>query len=638
MNKYLLSIVFLLIPVSSAGAQESGGQPTSPGEGVIADSIRDNAITVVASGLRDSLAATGQPVTIIGQDEIDAVQGGDIVRILAHAPGVAITRNGGPGAVTGLELRGADADQLLVVIDGVRVADPAAPGGGYDFGNLLPGTLGKIELLRGSNGTIWGSQAIGGVLVAETRTASGFDDSAEYGARDTAYLTAVAGLDKGPATASIDGSWYRTAGFSAAAAGTEPDGFRQWQAGGRASVAITPDVRLRGSLRYASARLDIDGYPPPDFTLTDTAEYQNTRQLSARAGIAYAHDGLQITGDWSSADTQRQSFDPTTGRAPTYSTDGVSDRIDLRGEWRSDKARLFFGGESEWTRFSTTLDARNSARIGGVYAQAGYTFGNVLTVNAGARLTDHNRFGTAVTFGGDAAYELGDGWRVRASLGEGFKAPTLFQLYSDYGNLALRPERSTSVDFGIERFDRNYPLYLSATVFRRDSEGLIDFVSCFGSTTGICTDRPFGTYDNVGRARAQGVELEGRYALDGNVTARVAYSYVDATDRTPRSPDFAHQLARRPRHTLSIGGEWETAVRGPTLGAALRWVSNSFDDAANTVLLRAYAVLDLTARWPINNKVELYGRVENVGNERYQTAAGYASPPRGAFLGARLRL
>jgi vitamin B12 transporter len=122
------------------------------------------------------------------------------------------------------------------------------------------------------------------------------------------------------------------------------------------------------------------------------------------------------------------------------------------------------------------------------------------------------------------------------------------------------------------------------------------------------------------------------------VTARVAYSYVDATDRTPRSPDFAHQLARRPRHTLSIGGEWETAVRGPTLGAALRWVSNSFDDAANTVLLRAYAVLDLTARWPINNKVELYGRVENVGNERYQTAAGYASPPRGAFLGARLRL
>jgi len=637
-RKHLFCVGVMVCAARPVAAQCPATQVAAPDEIVVSDLIRDSAITVVANGIRESLGASGQPVTIIERDEIEAVQGGDIARVLAHEPGVAITRNGGPGAVTGVELRGANPDQLLVVIDGVRVADSAAPGGGYDFGNLMPGTLGKIELLRGSNGTIWGSQAIGGVLVAETRTASGFDGSAEYGARDTAYLTAVAGFDKGPATASIDGSWYRTAGFSAAVAGTEPDGFRQWQAGGRASLAIAPDVQLRGSLRYASARLDIDGYPPPDFTLADTAEYQNTRQLTARAGIAYAHDGLQVTGDWSSADTRRDSFDPAVGGAPTYSTDGISDRLDVRGEWRGDKARLFFGGESEWTRFSTTLDARSSARIEGIYAQAGYTFGDALTVNAGARLTDHDRFGTAVTIGGDAAYELGQGWRVRASFGEGFKAPTLFQLYSDYGNLVLRPERSTSVDFGIERFDRNYPLYLSATAFRRDSQGLIDFVSCFGSTTGICTDRPFGTYDNVGRARAQGVELEGRYALGASVTARAAYSYVDATDRTPGSPDLGRQLARRPRHTLSIGGEWETAVRGPTLGADLRWVSKSFDDAANTVLLPTYAVLDLTARWPLNEKIELYGRVENVGNERYQTAAGYASPPRGTFVGARLRL
>ena len=151
----------------------------TPDSVVVADRLRDSVITVVATGLDDSIGASGQPVTIIGRDEIDAVQGGDIARVLTHAPGVSIARNGGPGAFTGVTLRGANADQLLVVIDGVRVADLAAPAGGYDFGNLLPGSLAKIELLRSSNGTIWGSQAIGGVLVAETRAGSGFQGSAE---------------------------------------------------------------------------------------------------------------------------------------------------------------------------------------------------------------------------------------------------------------------------------------------------------------------------------------------------------------------------------------------------------------------------------------------------------------------------
>jgi vitamin B12 transporter len=620
-----------------AAAQDAAAQAAARDEIVIADRVRDSAITVVANGVPEYLGASGQPVTIIERGEIEAVQGGDIARVLAHAPGVAITRNGGPGAVTGVQLRGANADQLLVVIDGVRVADPAAPGGGYDFGNLLPGTLGKIELLRGSNGTIWGSQAIGGVLVAETETTSGLQASAEYGARDTAYVTAVGGVDTGPITASIAGSRYRTDGFSAAADGTEPDGFSQWQLGGRAALTLSRDLQWRGALHYSRARLDIDGYPAPDFVLADTAEYQRTRQLSAHGGLDYEGDGLQLSANWSSADTERDSFDATIGRAPAFATDGHSDRIDLRGEWRGDTARLYFGGETEWTRFSTTVDAAQAARSAGVYAQAGYTIADALTVNAGARLTDHDRFGTAITLGADASYRLGNGWRVRASYGEGFKAPTLFQLYSDYGNLALRPERSTSVDLGIERFDRNYPLFLSATVFRRDSEALIDFVSCSGVTTGICTGRPFGTYDNVGRARAQGLELQAGYRL-GSVTGRAAYSYIDARDRTANSPDRGHHLARRPRHTLSLGAEWETVANGPTLGADLRWVSQSFDDAANAVPLHAYAVLDLTARWPLGEKVELFGRIENAWNERYQTAAGYASPPRGAFLGARLRL
>lgn len=623
MRKYLfflLSNSFLCAPLA---AQE---QP------------RETQITVVATGTRETIHTSGQPLTIIGRDEIEQVQGGDILRVLERAPGVTVSRNGGPGSFTGVRLRGAEAEQLLVLIDGVRVADPAAPAGGYDFGTLLPAAIGKIELLRGSNGTIWGSQAIGGVLAAWTRFNPGLEGSVEYGARDTLYTTANAGIEQGALELAADGAWYRTDGFSAAAAGSEPDGYRQWQTGARGRLAIAPGLRLRGGVRYADSRLEIDGFPAPAFTLADTDEYQEARQFSASGGLEYERGRLQLSGGWSASDTERDSFDPAIGTAPTYTTDGHSDRLDLRGAWRFGEATLWFGGESEWARFNSTSDAEQRARTSGAYAQFGTTMVEGVSLNAGARIADHSRFGSALTLGADASWSIGEGWRVRASFGEGFKTPTLFQLFSDYGNTALEPERSTSTDIGVELNDRNSSVHLAATLFRRDSEDLIDFVSCFGSTTGICADRPFGTYDNVGRVRAEGIELEGRRELTEALSARFAYSFVETENRTPGSPNRGNVLARRPRHALSLGGEWRVNEEGAALGADLRWVSASYDDAANLVRIPSHAVVDVTARWPVSDTVELFGRIENLWDEDYQTAAGYASPGRGAFVGARLRL
>jgi vitamin B12 transporter len=595
-------------------------------------------ITVLATGTRETLQTSGQPLTIIGREEIEQVQGGDIVRVLERAPGIAVSRNGGTGSFTGVRLRGADAEQLLVLIDGVRVADAAAPGGGYDFGTLLPAGIERIELLRSSNATIWGSQAIGGVLAAWSGFDPGVQAGAEYGARDTFYTTAGVGVEHGALELAADGAWYRTDGFSAAASGTEPDGFRQWQAGGRGRLAIAPGLRVRGGVRYADARVEIDGFPAPAFTLADTAEYQDTRLLSAFGGVEYERENLQLTGGWSASDTERDSVDREAGTEPTFSTNGHSDRVDLRGAWRLGRATVWFGGESEWSRFSSTFDAERRARTSGIYGQLGTTLLHGVSLNAGARLADHSRFGSAVTFGADASLAIAAGWRLRASFGEGFKAPTLFQLFSDYGNTLLEPERSTSADLGIELNDRNSPLHLAATVFRRDSEDLIDFVSCFGSTAAICTGRPFGTYDNVGRVRAQGLELEGRHDLTEALAARVAYSFVDTESRTPGSPNRGNVLARRPRHALSLGAEWRATEAGAAIGADLRWVSVSYDDAANRVRMSARTVIDLTARWPLTEAVELFGRVENLLDENYQTAAGYASAGRGAFVGARLRL
>jgi vitamin B12 transporter len=595
-------------------------------------------ITVTATGAPIAVEDTGQPVTVIGRDEIEAVQGPDLTRVLAHAPGVSFSRNGAPGSFTGVRVRGAEAEQLLVLIDGVRVSDPAAPGGGFDFANLLTGNVGKIDLLRSSNSTIWGSDAMGGVLAISTRNETGLRASGEYGARDTAFATVSGGIggDRGFLGGSV--SRFRTDGFSSAAVGSEPDGFAQWDADAQGRLVLAPGLTAFARGRYATGRVDLDGFPAPDFVLSDTDETQRTRQWSGATGATYDGSDLRLTAAYSVADTVRRSFDPALGAAPTFTSDGHSDRVDATGEWRaSGIISLNFGGDYEQTRFKTLFDASQQTHSVGAYAQLGIETGK-LSAHAGARRDDRARFGGATSFGADLSYALTRDLRLRASAGEGFKAPTLFQLLSDFGNAALRPERSTSVDLALAWRQRNAMPYASATVFRRDSDNLIDFVSCFGSASGICVGRPFGTYDNIGRVRAQGVELEAGAELLPRLSARLAYSLADTENRTPGSPNRGNTLARRPRHTLSAGGEWQVVQRGPTLGADLRWASKSFDDAANLVPLRSYAVLDLTARWPVSERVELFGRIENAADERYQTAAGYASAPRGGFVGARMRM
>ena len=190
------------------------------------DTDRDNQITVVATGDPLPVDQAGQPVSVIAKDEIDRIQGPDITRVLERAPGVTISRNGGVGGFTAVRVRGADAEQLLVLIDGVRVADAASPGGGFDFGNLLAGSIDKLELLRGSNSVVWGSQAIGGVLAIRTRAIDGVEGSAELGANDSRYATLSGGGSIGALSGGLSASFHDSDGISSAAGAQSLSGKR----------------------------------------------------------------------------------------------------------------------------------------------------------------------------------------------------------------------------------------------------------------------------------------------------------------------------------------------------------------------------------------------------------------------------
>lgn len=645
MRKYLFLSCCLIALAQPVWAQEKGlsedqthfSAPVTP----------EHHITVTATGNRSEVEDTGQAVAVIGEAEIAQVQGADVTRVLRRVPGVTITRNGGVGGFTGVRVRGAEAEQLLTLIDGVRVADPAAPGGGFDYGNLLAGNLSKIELLRGSNSTIWGSDAIGGVLVASTREESTPAFSAEYGARETVTLAASGGVGGDAGFLGLSGSYFSTDGFSAAAGGTESDGYEQWAVNGQGRLYLSDSLEIFARGRYAEGRLEIDGFPFPDFTLSDTGEYQDTRQIFASAGAVYDSGPLFLHASYSRAQTERDNFDPAFGTAPGFTSDGRSDRVALRGEWRPIGPLIVnFGGESEWLEYHTLFDAGEETRILGAYTQLGIEFGG-LSAHVGGRVDDHARFGSATSFGADISYEIADDLRVKASVGEGFKAPTLFQLFSDFGNATLRPEKSTSFDLGLTYLNRGWLDYAGVTVFRRDSEDLISFVSC-PVNAGICTGRPFGTYDNVGRVRAQGLELEAGKTLGDALHLRAAYAFIDTENRSAGSPDLGKRLARRPEHALTLSADYDLdhqSVLGATLGAEMRFVSDAFDNAANTVPLDDYVLVDIRATKPVlmldsasQRTLDLFARIENIGNVRYQTAAGYASAGRGVFVGVRTGL
>ena len=634
-NLFLLGCSLIVVAPAwardaAAGANEPEGANVCTGECMTR--MPSEATSILVTGSPQTVSQAGQSISVIGADEIASIQGPDIARVLERLPGVTLSRNGGLGSFTGMRVRGADAEQLLVLIDGVRVADVAAPGGGADLGNLLAGGAGKIELLRGSNSVVWGSQAIGGVLAISTREPAGFEVSVEGGSHGSIGTEATGGISGDRGALTLVAGHARTGGISSAAIGAEPDRFRQWHIAGKGRLDLSERFGASFTARYADSRLDIDGFPPPDFTFADTPEVQTTGEASGRAGLDYRGERFSLSAGYALSDIRRAYFDAAASPAPNFATFGTSERADIKGhaDFPSD-VTLDFGADSEWTRFRSSFDAEASARLASGHALIGFHRGG-LNLAAGARIDDHSRFGGHWTFGANGSFGISGDWRLRASYGEGFKAPTLFQLLSNFGNQALRPETSRGFDLAIEMGDRNAGLHFAVTLFRRDSRELIDFVSCFGVATGICAGRPFGTYDNVGRARAEGVELEADGRPTDRLTLHAAWSWLKAVNRATGT-----DLARRPRHALSLSADWRTPLRDLTLGADLRAVSRSFDDAGNFAPLDGHALLTLRASAPLTGTIELYGRIENVTDRNYETAAGYGTYGRSAYLGARAR-
>jgi vitamin B12 transporter len=602
--------------------------------------VPDQDIVVVAAGVEQDADETGRSVTLVGRAEIEARQTIAVTDLLATTPGLAITRSGGIGALTGVQIRGADATQTLVLIDGVRVNDSSSPGGGFDFGNLLAGAVDRVEVLRGPNSVAWGSQAIGGVVNVVTVLPSGglaMRSNVEVGSFDQVNANAMLAGGNRTVRAAVTAGYLNTDGISQAAVGTEPDGYRQFNTTGRVSIDFAPGFGLDLRTYYTQSRLDLDGFTP-SFTFGDTDEYSQTEETYGYAGLHADIGPVRNRVSFTLADINRDNYATASSTGPSFFARGRTERYAYQGDAGiGEVARIVIGAEQEDSRF-TDGSTTASQGITSFYGEAILDPADFATLTLGARNDDHSGFGSHWSFGANAAVRPMKGMVLRASYGEGFKAPTLYQRFSDYGTPGLEPETATTYEIGAEQTIVD-GVKVGATWFHRDTRNQIDFISCPATQVTdpatICYQRPFGTYDNIARTRAEGVEVEVVAQPVTGLSLRGSYTHLDAENRSDGA-NFGNDLARRPQDAGSLSADYRFGFGG-SLGGSLLIVGPSFDNAGNTLRLDGYSVASVRAALPISPNAEFYGRVENLFDESYQTVSGYGTYGRTAYAGLRLR-
>lgn len=640
-----LAAASLLAAAPSYAADVADQRAAAPDVAGRAGATAVEDVVVTANRSAQPIERVGASVTVLTQAAIEARQTTAVAELLAQTPSVNYSRNGGPGTATSLRIRGAEGHHTVVLIDGVKLNDPSSTQGGFDFGNLLIGDASRIEVLRGAQSTLWGSQAIGGVVnIVTTEPTEAFQGSldAEAGARGTTYFRGGVGGANERLSWRLAASRYSTDGYSAYAAGTEKDGYDNTGLSGRLNLKITDAVSVDLRSVWSSGRVDLDAWNG------DSRDYGKTQELVAYAGLNFdLLDGrFRNRIGYAHTDTDRRNFNPDNKiQTLTFDAKGQNRRWEYQGVFAVTEAlNATFGVEHEKSEMKSrslgdwnpnAAYGRGDAELNSVYGQVQWTVLDGLTLTGGLRYDDHAQYGDNLLGQVAAAWSLNDGATVlRASWGQGFRAPGLYELYSEYGNLDLQPEESDSWEIGVEQrlFDR---AVVSATYFQRDSDNEIDYGYCLpGDAHPICGQPYGGYYQNIQKAEAKGVELIGRFDVTERLHLNANYTWTDAKNAVGEHE--GKRLRRRPEHMGNLAADYDWAF-GLKTGLSVRYVGESFNDLANAVKVDAFTLVDLRASYPIDENLEVYGRIENAFDEEYQTVLGYGTAGRGVFGGVRVR-
>ncbi len=595
-------------------------------------------VIVTATKTEQYQAEVGDSTTVIAAEEIGKKGKMTVVELLRAVPGLSVTQQGGLGSFTQLYLRGGAPGHTMVMIDGIEVKYLMEHDGGFfDFAHLTTDNIERIEIIRGPQSTLYGSSAMSGVINIITKKGRGkpkFNFSFEGGSHNTfRELLSLSGSTE-KINYSFSLSRVDSDGISSAAGGAEKDGCRINNISGRLGFKIFENSKLSLVLRYSNAETDIDdaaNQDDPNYTI-------EKKMLSSKIQFD------QSLADWwdhkiffSSLNTTRKykdEPDPVDTGDDTHSWY----KGDMRKlEWQhnfypieSDTITTGFEykeerGFADGYNWGSTRFDRKTVDNKAYYFQNQFNFSEKLFTTVGLRMDDHQLFGTETTYKLSTAYLIPEtGTKLKANWGTGFRAPSLYQLYSSYGDSNLKPEESKSYDFGFEQDLFEDRVSFGVTYFHNDFEQMI------GGTYTIPGDWTSYKYANIDKAKTKGIEIEASAKPMENLAISVNHTFLDAKDKTT-----GLKLTRRPKNKSNLAINYRFFDKG-NINLGITRVGHRWVNSANTRKMKPYVKVDLAASYDFRENFQLFGRIENLFDKKYQEVYGYATPGASVYAGIKI--
>ncbi len=636
---FVSSSVIALAFSSSALAQLATGQAADQSQSL--PEVLVTSPTTVPTPESDVASS----ISVITSQQMAAQQDRTVPDALSTVPGLNVVQTGGPGGQTSVFLRGTNSNHVKVLIDGIDVSDPSNPNDSFDLGQLLTGDIERIEVLRGPQSGLYGSDAIGGVINIVTKKGQGplkVTGTIEGGSFGTANQTFDASGAHSIFNYAFNINHYLAASTPVTPSNELPpgvqrnnDSYENWTF----STKLGADINEHLMLNYVGRCTDStyfftgDGFDPS--TGLEAPEGTQSLQIdhdfftSGEAVTSFFEDRLKNYLGINYSDSH--SFNASPG-----ADNEINQGQRVKFDWRSvivalPSETIVLGADHETeSLFQNDPDVNASRNDAGGYAELQSNFYNRFFLVSNVRYDNYDTFGGHVTFRVAPAFIVPQTeTKLKASYGTGFKAPTLSELFvnfpafSFFANPDLLPEESTGYDAGFEQPLFHDRFSFGATYFHNNITNLID-----------STDT---TYVNIGHAETQGVESFADWTLTDRLHLRTDYTYTRAVDEST-----GLELQRRPYDKGSITALWTPAdplTLSGTLVAVSKWVDDFDRNNSNTApgdFTPGYVVVNVAANYKVGDNVNLFARIDNLLNEHYENPLGFLRPGIGIFGGMRL--
>jgi vitamin B12 transporter len=664
----LLALTTASPAIAQSTASQASGDAT-PGDDIV--------VTATRSGDAIPAELIGSSVTVISNQDLQDRQTRILSDVLRDVPGVAVNRTGAVGGLTDIRIRGGEADHTLVFVDGIKADDPYY--GAFDFGTLINDEASRVEVLRGQQSSLYGSDAIGGVVSYTTlsgRELPGISARIEGGSMGTVDGGARVAGARGDFDYALSSSVYRTDGYPIAPGGDRDMHSTSVGASGKFDWTPAPNFKVTAVGRYSWTKADNDdqnitdlspivrGYPV--IVATDTpGNYYTSKGYYGLLGAQWdLFDDVWTNAVTATiADTTRNGYD---FGALSYGDHGRR----YRGSFTS---TVRFGTDHVKNRFTMAVDAErqefaNTSPGGfsdnsehridtlGFVSQYDLTIDDRLAISASARIDANSKFQDDATYRATASYLFPTGTRIHAAYGTGVKDPTASDLFAYatgqfIGNPNLRPERSKGWEAGVEQNFLNNAVKIGATYFDNRFLDQIDQTYTLVGGQYLQT-----TYNEAGRSIQRGVETYAS-ARVGAFRLDLSYTYLHApqavmvlADPAPADGSFqlpvpvTAQAYRRPKNIASANITWAPKAWPVTTTLSVRYNGRQNDFAYNSdfsrllVSMKSYTLVNLNATYDITKQVQVFGRVENLLDRNYQEVFGFETPGRAVYGGVRLKI